>query len=147
MFCSGKTAGGSYSKIAFVKLVGFHLIELLIALTIISLLTAISLPLYSQHIAHARRLAAEVTLTKLASALEQYYTAHNSYADATLSDLSFSAVTDDGAYHLQIVDADSSQFLIEAAPRQADSACANLRLNSSGEKSISGTGSVAECWR
>jgi len=63
---------------------GFSLLELMITLTIIGILTAFCLPVYSQHIIEARRLEAKIALEKLAATLENYFIAHNSYQGATL---------------------------------------------------------------
>jgi type IV pilus assembly protein PilE len=124
---------------------GFSLLELLITLTIMSILTAIAVPLYSQHLAHAKRLQAEVTLLKLSSALEQYYMLNNTYADATLAKLHFPTAIADGRYHLIILENNSTRYRIAAQPL-IDNTCGELILSSQGEKSVTGTGNLTECW-
>src|SRR5579872_1815865 len=84
---------------------GFHLLELLIAIAIISLLATLSIPLYSQYIVQERRLEAVQVLSKLAIAMEEYHVDQNSYVDATLAELHFSELIVDGYYQLAIASA------------------------------------------
>lgn len=118
-------------------LIGFSLIELLIVLTIMSILSALSFPLYTEHLAHARRLAAETTLTKLAAALEQYFIFNNTYQNASLETLGFPNTCADHHYRLAIETANNNFFAITATPleNQQDS-CGTLRLNSLNEKTL-----------
>jgi len=129
---------------------GFSLLELMIALAIVSILTALSLPVYSTHLAHEKRLEAEITLAQLANALEQYYLANNTYQNATLNNLGFSDVIAHSRYQLAIQTANSASFTLTATPldKQAieDSECGVLILNSSGEKNISGRNTMTDCW-
>jgi type IV pilus assembly protein PilE len=132
------------------KTPGFSLIELLITLSIISILSAMALPFYAQHIANERRLEAEMTLNKLAISLEHYYTLHNSYKDATLTNLEFNDKIAHNRYQLVIVSATDSNFELQAKPldnqARVDLACGTLTLSSSGEKGITGWGNLTECW-
>ncbi|MES2218583.1 MAG: type IV pilin protein [Pseudomonadota bacterium] len=128
---------------------GFSLIEIMLVLFIVGLLMAISVPYYSQHVVQQNRLVAASSLLKLSSALERYYLENNSYAGATLANLGFAASVANNQYLVGMVNAGADGFLISARPvnRQArDTVCATLSLNAVGEKSISGSGSVAECW-
>lgn len=133
------------------KTKGFNLIELLITLAIISILSALCLPVYSEHIIRARRLEAEINLIKLANALEKYYLLNNTYENATLNQLNFSSLIADNQYQLQIVSVNSSEFSIKAIPlkKQADedALCGSILLNSSGNKAITGSGNISECWQ
>ena len=65
---------------------GFHLLEILATLTIISLLIAVSLPVYTQYLVKAKR-AEVVTVSKLAFAMEQFHLEHDTYEHARLADL------------------------------------------------------------
>lgn len=136
--------------INFKNKIGFSLIELLVALTITGILCAISIPLYSQHIVKARRLEAAATLTNLALALEEYFTEHHSYKDATPAKLGFADKIAHEHYQLIIVAATDTNFKISAEPlaEQAikDQECLALTLNSLGEENITGHGNWKECW-
>lgn len=132
------------------KFFGFSLIELLVVLAIVGILTAISFPIYSQHLVKEKRLEAIITLNKLAGALENYYLINNSYKGATLSSLGFMDKIADNNYQLAISTLTDSEFSLTATPlaKQAekDLLCGCLTLDSKNEKHISGTGNLIECW-
>jgi type IV pilus assembly protein PilE len=128
---------------------GFHLIELLIVIAIISILLSIALPQYSQHLIHARRLQAANTLEKLALALEQYYFRHQSYTDATLTSLGFPSVIADNHYALLIQTAETDVYQIAAIPISSQAkkdSCGTLILNATGERSVSGNEKFDKCF-
>jgi type IV pilus assembly protein PilE len=130
---------------------GFSLVEILVVVTLLGILSAFCIPIFSQHLTHVRRIEAEMTLSKLAVAMENYYTAHDTYENATLEVLGFNQNIAGGRYQLDIRLANATRFELEAIPvgKQAerDSRCATLLLNSQGEKNITGTGSQADCWQ
>lgn len=137
-------------KIKNSKLLGFSLIELLIALTIIAILSSISYPVYTKHVTHIRRIQAEIVLTDLAAHLEQYYETNNSYQNATLADLGVSEFTEGSYYKLTIDNSTENSFQISATPllnqAKIDIDCGNLSLDQTGNKKISGIGKSDECW-
>lgn len=128
---------------------GFSLLEMMIVLFIMALLTAISIPVYSSFLTHQNRVAAEITLLKVGAQLEKYYLQNNSYENATLEALGFSALTADNSYRISIVTADNIKFVLQAVPegkQEKDVACGTLTLNSKGEKGVADTGNVKDCW-
>lgn len=129
---------------------GFHLVELLIVLAMIGILTALSLPIYSQYVVHTRRLEAARTLSKLMIAMEQYHIEHNTYQDVTLATLNFSELIVKNNYRLLIQAAHHYDYVLVAKPlgqqAEKDSRCAELTLASNGEKGITGLGKAEECW-
>lgn len=125
---------------------GFSLIELMIAITIISILSALSFPLYTTHVHHTQRIEAEITLTKLASALEEYFIKNNSYQNADLNQLSFEEPITKHHYHFNIALANAEHYLITATPPSPDTECGILTLSETGEKTISGNSSLSSCW-
>jgi len=130
---------------------GFHLIEMLVVLTIFALLIALGQPFYSRYFTHEKRLEAEATLAKLALALEQYHIEHDSYEGATLASLHFPSSIAKDTYRLEIHSATDNDYLLEAKAvgKQAgnDADCRRLTLNADGEHGVIGKGSVEQCWR
>jgi len=132
------------------KIIGFHLIEILIVLSIISIFASITLPRYSQYVAHEKRLEAAGALTKLAVAMEQYQIENNTYENATLENLHFSSTVAKNAYRLYIQTATETDYLLVAAPndKQAenDPECGALTLDAKGNRGVSGSGEIETCW-
>jgi type IV pilus assembly protein PilE len=127
---------------------GFTLIELLIVLAIVSILTCIAYPCYTSYVIKARRSNAAVALMNLADSLEQYYDDHHSYKNATLENLNINNNLD--FYQLAIVSENGTEYRIEAIPKdaqaKADIQCGTLILDQIGNRSITGTGNIDECW-
>ncbi len=126
---------------------GFSLIEVLIVIAIAMTLYTIAIPTYNHHLINASRKEAEITLSKLAVALEEYYTTHNSYQGATLTELH---IENPKHYTLAITNTTNLGFTLSATPDNSqdtnDAACGTLSLTSQGEKGISGTSMTEECW-
>ena len=124
--------------------------ELMLALAITGILTLFSIPLYSHHVVHEKRLEAEIQLSALASALEQYYALHNSYKNATLNNLHIPEKIANNQYQLAISSQNESSFMLEAVPldnqAKKDTSCGTLLLDSDGTKGIKGSGNILNCW-
>lgn len=129
---------------------GFSLIELTITVSIIAVLMALSIPLYTQYIVRAHRLLAVHRLAELAQALENYHFEHQTYQGANFTTLHFSVKELKNYYHILIPSTSQDSFLIAAKPirKQAlrDKKCGTLFLSSSGEKTVSGDGKSQGCW-
>jgi type IV pilus assembly protein PilE len=129
---------------------GFHLIEILMVLAIISIVTAFALPLYSQYMTGTRRLEAANTLSRLAVAMERFHIENNTYENATLAALSFPETIAKNNYHLAIQSASNNDYSLIAEPvgnqAEKDPRCAALILSANNKKTVTGPGSVAECW-
>lgn len=123
---------------------GFHLIEMMICIAMISIISALGITSYQHHLNHAKRLAAEVVLSKLAIAMEQYYMVHDSYLGATLAALGSDVDIANHAYQLQI-EARDQDYVLLAVPAARDDACGTLQLDASGKKYATG-GTLTECW-
>ncbi|OGT61423.1 MAG: hypothetical protein A3F14_00875 [Gammaproteobacteria bacterium RIFCSPHIGHO2_12_FULL_43_28] len=132
------------------RLNGFHLIELLITLFLISIISVFAIPRYTQHIVSAKRLEAANMLVKLSVAMEEYQLTHLTYKNATLQALKIPEYVAKNNYQLMIKTADDSEYLLLAMPinEQAlrDTRCGQLSLDSVGRKSVTGVGGVDECW-
>ncbi len=65
---------------------GFSLIELLIAIAIVGIISAIAYPSYSNYVVETRRHSAAACIVELAHWMERYYSSNMTYADAELPD-------------------------------------------------------------
>lgn len=125
---------------------GFTLLELMIAVAIVAILSALAYPSYQSYVGRGYRAEAHTALHRLANLQEQYYLDQRQYA----SDLTFlgeaanPAMTEGGRYQIGVL-ASSSSFTLTATAQgnQAglDSACPTMTLAESGAKT------PTECWR
>ena len=134
---------------------GFTLFEIIIALIIVAVLTAIAIPTYQSQITKARRNDGKLALLNLAQRMETYYLQQQSYQGATLGENSETDVlpSDKSSkkfYQLKIITQSDSEFLLAAVPLNSqakhDKTCGSFQINHLGEKSITGNGKLGECW-
>ncbi len=135
---------------------GFSLIELLIAVVILSLITTMAVNTYRGSVLKARRTDAKANLMELAQLLERNYTETNSFATNISGNpyaLPFSVSPRNGTtyYNLTLPTQTTTIFVLRAIPigsQTDDTRCKTLSLDQSGKKIIdsSATGTVAECW-
>ena len=139
---------------------GFTLIELLIAIAVLSIITAIALPNFREHIRRGRRLEARSLLLENAQFMERFFTENNRYnlrADgATAVVLPILASPRSGTV-LYIISFDTlapitaDTFNLRAVPvadgaMEAD-ACGTYLLSNLGVRAnLNNTKSSAECW-
>jgi type IV pilus assembly protein PilE len=132
---------------------GFSLLELLITVTLLSILFTLAYPVYTHHLVHVRRAQAQVALLDISTRMEEYYAANNySYSKVSLTALGINDAYVSGDFYLLAIDsAEDNAYKISAVPQAAqardDVACGSLFLNEKGEKDVSGKGSPEECWR
>jgi type IV pilus assembly protein PilE len=134
---------------------GFSLIELLIAITIVGILTAIAVPAYQGYVLGGARAGAAACLLEYAQFMERVYTTNMTYAtdngDATeLPELQCSNDLSE-RFSFDVDDLDSRTFTLTATAKgpQADDDCSSLSYNQSGIKGANGgTGAtiVKKCW-
>jgi type IV pilus assembly protein PilE len=145
-----------YQKILSAKnrslclLQGFSLLETLIVLFIISILIIISYPSYHAHFVVSRRNEAKIGLFELASKLESFKSLNNSYQNATLDEIGMPSETEDHSYQFLIKNLGDTSYTIEAVPEisqaNSDPLCETLGLDETGNKTLTGSGTVEECW-
>ncbi|WP_036799348.1 type IV pilin protein [Photobacterium marinum] len=129
---------------------GVTLIELLIAVTVIGVLTALTYPSYQAHVLKGHRSQVMADMIKIQLNLEESYTQTGSYDDSIVTESTCSfCETDTNRYKLEI---DSSgigmdTYKIIATPQassgQAQDSCKILTLNAGGIGTASGSG---QCW-
>ena len=136
---------------------GFTLIELMVTVSILGILLGVALPSYQNQIARTRRAAAAGCAMELAQFMERVYASNMRYdlnggvattlpAVPCRNDLSAS-------YTLGFAAAQPAArtFAIVATPIGAqaarDTQCAVLGIDQANARTVSGTGTVAQCWR
>jgi len=128
---------------------GFTLIELLIALAIIGILIATIYPGYNDSLVKTRRTFAAIALIDAADRMEEYYALNNSYVGATIENLHVNTANYKNYYQITIL-AKADAYILRANPvgKQAadDVLCGTFTFDQSGNKSVSGKGSNADCW-
>jgi len=136
-------------SLSSLKLRGFTIIEIVIALVIISILTSVALPSFQSYLRKARRTDGKVALMDLAAKMEHYYVGNNSYIGASLANIGAGTTSPEGYYNLVIDSVSAVRFTVSAIPagvQAADNICGTLTINQLNEKAVSGAGSVHECW-
>jgi type IV pilus assembly protein PilE len=135
-------------------LLGFTLIEVMIAVAIVGILAAIAYPSYQGQIRKSRRTDGTGTLVSLASQLEKFaYDNNGSYVGATVA----ATNSPEGYYTISMPTVTATTYEIRATPvagksQANDSECSAFILMSTGAKDVTGsckssTGNcVSRCW-
>jgi type IV pilus assembly protein PilE len=131
---------------------GLTLIELMITVAVVAILSAIAYPSYTNYVTKSRRADATAMLMQIMQAEQRAYTANSSY-DTNLTNIGFpleKEVPSEGNHYKITATACGSGITscvrLTAVPQHADAKCANLILDSTGAKSVSGTLSADKCW-
>ena len=128
------------------KQTGVTLIELLVAMAIVAILTAIAYPSYQRYVARTHRNAAAACLSQYAQFMERYYTTRLTYVGAA-PDLGCSRESNmDRHYGFALAAAQARTFRVTATPRGAqvtlDAQCGTLGLDQAGARTAGANG----CW-
>lgn len=142
----------------------FTLMELLIVVSILSLLAAAAYPSYQAQIVKMRRSDAKRSLAWVAQEMERCYSSHRRYDHADCPQIAdgptISATSDEGYYQISSISPDGAQsltaesFSLYATPqgKQAgDSRCAVFQFSSTSARaafdaSTPRNNTTAECW-
>lgn len=150
-----------YGTRAAVGTHGFTLIEIMIALAIVGILSAIAVPSYFSYIQRANRADAKATLMDATQFMQRFYSLHNSYSTqrdgrtqvALPAALQRSPRNGTPLYDIS-VQSDDNSYTLRAVPRKKTDPCGTLTLNSVGvrgndTRAVTGTErlSAEHCWR
>lgn len=136
---------------------GFTLLELMVVVAISGILAAVAYPAYTSYIVRTQRASASACLTEMAQFMERVYTSNLRYDqdNGVATALPATACRTDIAsrYVLSFATSEPTErtFRVQAVPQGSqashDAACATLSTTQAGTKGISGSGTVANCWR
>lgn len=135
------------------KQLGITLIELLVVIVIVGILAGIAYPSYRKQVVRSKRTDAKISLQRAAQSLEDCFTRFHAYDAAgctVMNNLADGVPSNDGNYEITVEDEDDLTFTLIATPQGAqtvDTECANFTLDQANVRGVSGTKSVAECWR
>lgn len=150
---------------------GYSLIELLLVVTIVAALAAIALPSYRDNVLRSNRSVAQAGLMELVNRQTHFHLNNKTYT-ADLNNLGYPAgrvfglngksviVLDDQLspvdssdtsriYLIQIDSAATNTLTASAIPQQFqanDIECGTFSIDQTGAQTISGTGTIADCW-
>jgi type IV pilus assembly protein PilE len=140
---------------------GFTLIEVMIVVVIIGLLAAVGYPAYTDQLAKGKRAEGKAKLAQALQKLERSYTDNNVYTTdlGPLFGLAANAVVYSGsnneatsAYRITAAAGSTGSINTSVAVTATvnggftDATCGNYTITNTGVKSITGSGTVAQCW-
>lgn len=137
---------------------GFSLIEMMIAIAIVGIITAVALPAYKESIRKSRRADAFAALATVQQAQERWRSNHETYADNTAlttaapTGLGLSGTSPSGHYTISVgTGASATSYVLEAhaattSSQAQDGDCAKLAVRMEGGNITYGSGSATIDW-
>jgi type IV pilus assembly protein PilE len=125
---------------------GFTLLELLCVMAIVAILSSLALPSYQHSQSRSQRTLAKLALVKTAHWMERQASMSYTYP-STLPATVWQ--TPELRYRLQLQTVNNTTYVLIAIPvgAQAQDACGNLTLNSTGEQGVQNASlSSTQCW-
>ncbi len=133
------------------NLMGFTLIELMIAIAIVGIIAAVALPSYQNYVRQSNRAVAKAILYENAQFMEQFYTENNRYdqdfgGNAVALPIVQSPRTGAVQYNITLQAVGNATFTLQAVPAgtMVGDVCGTLTLTNTGQQGAGGN--VADCW-
>jgi type IV pilus assembly protein PilE len=136
---------------------GFTLVELMVTVAITGILAAVAYPSYTSYIVRTQRSKASSCVAEMAQFMERVYATNLVYNQnngvATVLPASQCRTDIASRYTLSFASGQPTArtFAVQAVPQgqqaSADATCGTLSLSQTGAKTISGSGTVASCWK
>lgn len=135
---------------------GFTLLELMIAVAVIGIISAIAYPSYTESVRKSNRADAKVQLNEVAQRLQRCYTTYNKYNHADcgvykqLSQGDAKILSTEGYYGITLTAISATTYTLTATPvvgrvQAGDIKCTTLTLTNSGVRGATGSASD-QCW-
>ncbi len=125
---------------------GLTFFELILVVGIVLILATIAFPSYESYLQSARRSDAMTALVNFAQRAERHFLENGSY-EAISTDM-YTDTSHEGYYTLSVTTTETT-YLLRATPvgaQENDTKCGEFTLNEQGEKGITGTDTVENCW-
>lgn len=126
---------------------GFTLVELMIAVAVVTILALVAIPSYTSFVQKSARGDAMAVLMDMRLKQERYRQNNSSYA-VTLASVSIGTSSPNGKYNVAIVNAGAGTFLATATPAgtQASDSCGTFAVDQNGPNTTGGYANNA-CWK
>lgn len=128
---------------------GFTLIELMIAVAVVGILTAIALPSYLKYVQKSNRSEGLAMLADATARMERYYAQNNSYAAANPAAIGISNLNSPtNKYTLSFSGTPTATtYTVQVAPinNQLSDSCGTMSVDQAGTRTSS-TGAT-DCWK
>ncbi len=105
-------------RVNYLNARGFSLLEVMIAVGIVAILTAVAMPSYTNYIERSRRGDAMDLLLRVAAAQQTYYLANKTYT-SNINNLTVQRLSEDGHYGAFMSSANATSFIAVASPTAA----------------------------
>ncbi len=132
-------------------LLGFTLVEILIAMAIIGILTTIAYPSYLNYVLKSRRSDALSTISQDQIILERCYAQNFAYNAACAAMPAFPQTSPQGYYTITLTNLSASTYTLTATPlgtQVKDTTCMSMSANQAGVKTALDNSAAAspKCW-
>jgi len=122
----------------------------MIAVAVVGILAALAFPSYQNYVLESGRADAKAALYGASQTLERCFTRYGAYDDAACPmQQGDTEMSENDKYQLTVTATTSTTFDLTAAPQgpqTKDGECANFTLDHRGDKGVSGSGTVEDCW-